>query len=708
MELAISIFTAISNLVLGLFTYLKNPKSATHQLLAFLAAQISIWSILNYISLHAPTEASTLFWIRVDMLPGAPMGPTLYLLANTFPGRKINISRSKLTAIIFFVLLTMLLAISPYMFTAAIFESSNIRAVPGPAIAVFMLNFIGFSLLTFIKLVSRLKKSFGLELAQIRYLLFGIISTFTLITTTDLLGVVLLKSSFFVPLGPLYSLLLIGSISYSIVKHRFLDIRLVVARTVAYTLLVLIVGFVYGLGVFAIGKFITGQQAAINDVVISTALALVMAISFQRLRLFLERLTDKIFYKESYDTNNVLGELSKVMAATLHLDNLTHSILEILVSQLRLSKAAFILFDDHHISSVKSEGFASTPDLDESEVDFLSQTRDALVFEDLDESPQKAILRRLNLSAAIHLRSEGVQIGLLVLGEKQSGDPYSHQDLQLLEIFAPEAAVAIQNSESYEEIRRFNITLQEEVERATSDLQSANEKLKILDKAKDEFLSLASHELRTPMTAIKSYVWMVLNCKTGVQNPTSQKYLQLVFDSTQRLINLVNDMLDISRIESGKVQLRLEPFAVSDLMYQVMEEFKARAADKKITLALDPIQPLPSLTADRDKVLQVLENLVGNALKFTPSEGKITLTVARKENFIEFSVNDTGKGIAEADFPKLFTKFERGAPLTTLSEPGTGLGLYLCKQYVQLHKGTINVKSKVDQGSTFSFTLPLG
>src|SRR3989344_7196801 len=177
---------------------------------------------------------------------------------------------SNLVLALFTYLPSMLLAISPYMFTAAIFESSNIRAVPGPAIAVFMLNFIGFSLLTFIKLVSRLKKSFGLELAQIRYLLFGIISTFTLITTTDLLGVVLLKSSFFVPLGPLYSLLLIGSISYSIVKHRFLDIRLVVARTVAYTLLVLIAGFVYGLGVFAIGKFITGQQAAINDVVIST------------------------------------------------------------------------------------------------------------------------------------------------------------------------------------------------------------------------------------------------------------------------------------------------------------------------------------------------------------------------------------------------------------------------------------------------------
>src|SRR3989344_3535228 len=100
MELALSLFTAVTNLILGLFTYYKNPKSSTNRLLAFLDAQISVWAILNYLSLHAPTEAATLFWIRIDMLPGAPMGPTLYLLANTFPGRKINISRSKLTAII--------------------------------------------------------------------------------------------------------------------------------------------------------------------------------------------------------------------------------------------------------------------------------------------------------------------------------------------------------------------------------------------------------------------------------------------------------------------------------------------------------------------------------------------------------------------------------------------------------------------------------
>src|SRR3989344_3931956 len=274
MELAVSLFTAVTNLILGLFTYYKKPKSSTNRLLAFLAVQISVWAVLNYLSLHAATEAATLFWIRIDMLPGAPMGPTLYLLVNSFPNRGLSISKSKLTAIALLVILTMVLAVSPYMFTAAIFEDKNIHAVPGPAIAVFMLNFIGFSLLAFINLVRKLKKSSGLERAQIRYLLFGILATFTLIATTDLLGVVVLKSSFFVPFGPLYSLILIGSISYSIVKHRFLDIRLVVARTVAYTLLILLLGFIYGMGLFAAGKLLTTTRASFNDIVISTILAL--------------------------------------------------------------------------------------------------------------------------------------------------------------------------------------------------------------------------------------------------------------------------------------------------------------------------------------------------------------------------------------------------------------------------------------------------
>lgn len=289
-----------------------------------------------------------------------------------------------------------------------------------------------------------------------------------------------------------------------------------------------------------------------------------------------------------------------------------------------------------------------------------------------------------------HGAARGVMIFSMVKDESEVSD----SELDLLRGFTEIVGIAVQNARLYSDLQK-----------TSADLDSANKRLQQLDKAKDEFVSLASHELRTPMTAIKSYVWMVLNDKSG---PKTKDYLQLVFNSTERLIHLVNDMLDISRIESGRVQLKLEPFDMPELLKQVMDEFKARAADKKISLSLEPFASLPLITADRDKVMQVLENLVGNSLKFTESGGKITLASTVTGNYLETSVTDTGRGISEDELDKLFTKFERGAALTALSEPGTGLGLYLCKQYVELHKGTISTKSKLGQGSTFTFSLPLG
>src|SRR3989338_4122936 len=146
MELIEVLFTAITavvNFSLGLITYLKDPKSWTNRLLAFLALQLSIWSVINYISLHAGTEAATLNWIRFDMVPGAPMAPTIYLLVRSFPYRKLGVSKFVLGCLLVLVIATAATALSPYMFTEAVFENGEIRAIPGPGIILFMLNFIG-------------------------------------------------------------------------------------------------------------------------------------------------------------------------------------------------------------------------------------------------------------------------------------------------------------------------------------------------------------------------------------------------------------------------------------------------------------------------------------------------------------------------------------------------------------------------------------
>lgn len=289
-------------------------------------------------------------------------------------------------------------------------------------------------------------------------------------------------------------------------------------------------------------------------------------------------------------------------------------------------------------------------------------------------------------------------IGMMIFSVVKEENEISEQEKWLLTRFTDIVALTVQNAKLYS-----NLSL------TTKHLDEANKHLTELDKMKDEFLSLASHELRTPMTAIKGYVWMVQNGKAGPITDTTKNYLDIVYKSTERLIHLVNDMLDISRIESGKTQLHSEPAQFSDLFSQIQTEFSAYSQTKKIAMEFSPLPTLPAITLDKDKILQVLENLVGNAFKFTPEGGKITLSARPVSDTIEVSVSDTGKGMAPEDLPRLFTKFSRlgGDHLTTYSQPGTGLGLYLSKQYVEMHHGQIWAVSELGKGSTFTFSLPV-
>lgn len=291
---------------------------------------------------------------------------------------------------------------------------------------------------------------------------------------------------------------------------------------------------------------------------------------------------------------------------------------------------------------------------------------------------------------------KGKSVGVLIFSLIKSTNEVSQAEKDLLSGFADIVGIAVQNAKLYSNL-----------EQTTNNLNDANSRLIALDKIKDEFVYLASHELRTPLTAIKSYAWMVLNGKSEAIGPTTKKYLDVVYSSTERLIHLVNEMLDLSRIESGKVQLNLESVDLDDLILVVKSEFSARSTEKHLTLKSETI-PL-TIKADKDKIMQIFENLVGNSFKFTPPGGKITIHTVAKDKFAEISIVDNGKGIAEEDVPKLFAKFGRldNNSMTTTPESGTGLGLYITKQFVELHGGQVTVNSKVGEGTTFTFTIPL-
>lgn len=299
------------------------------------------------------------------------------------------------------------------------------------------------------------------------------------------------------------------------------------------------------------------------------------------------------------------------------------------------------------------------------------------------------------LSFPITVRNEFIGVLTVMLGEDEMMLTDHQKDL--LERMVGTTGIALDNAMLFDDLQA-----------TTTKLKEANDTLQKLDELKDEFVSLASHELRTPMTVIKSYLWSLEQGKSGELNEKQRLYVQRALTSTDRLINLVNDMLNVSRIESGRFTLDLKSTNMNELVNDVVEEMRPRAEELGVELVTDITAENPQATIDPDRIKQVLINLVGNSLKFTPQGGKVTVISAIKGDRIVMQVADTGVGIEKEDMPKLFRKFGMVGNnyLTKQATQGTGLGLYLSKSIVELHNGRMLVVSEGrGKGSTFTFYL---
>jgi len=224
---------------------------------------------------------------------------------------------------------------------------------------------------------------------------------------------------------------------------------------------------------------------------------------------------------------------------------------------------------------------------------------------------------------------------------------------------------------------------------------------------KNEFVSTVSHELRTPLTSIKGYVDLILDGSAGDINEIQTEFLGIVKENSDRLVELINEMLDISRIESGRVHLKVEPLDMAESVRGAVDTFRAVLSQSGRTITMSVSDNLPQVAADRDRVGQVLINLISNAFKYSPGGGEITVTARHEGDFVSVSVTDQGLGISREDQKRLFTKFYRVDSAMTREIGGTGLGLSICKTILELLGGSIGVKSTAGKGSTFWFKLPV-
>lgn len=498
----------------------------------------------------------------------------------------------------------------------------------------------------------------------------------------------------------------------SVMRGRLLDVKLYAIRTAVYLLSLATLITVYVVVALAASWwFFDPGSASSEHMVFNIVSALLLAFLFQPVKRFFDRITNSVFYRDNYDTSEFYGRLSRVLATTPDLRNLLRKAAEEITATLKAEYGVFLVYDENRYTLVGTHNshhrILST---DARKIgDHIKQRGSGVIVADLlnDDDAIWPLLTSYGICLALPLqRGKGETIGYLLLGDHRSS-AYTMRDIQALETIADELAIAIQNTLSVEEVKELNETLQQRIEDATKELRTSNQKLQKLDQAKDEFVSMASHQLRTPLTSVKGYISMVLEGDAGEITPMQQKLLSEAFASSERMVHLINDFLNVSRLQTGKFMLDARPIDLAKVVGQEVNSLESTAKARNLKIKYRAPSRLPILYIDEGKVRQVIMNFLDNAIYYSREHTTITVKLSVEAGEVLLEVHDTGIGVPEAEQAHLFSKFFRATNARKQRPDGTGVGLYLAKRVITAHGGTMVFSSTEGEGSVFGFRLPV-
>jgi signal transduction histidine kinase len=512
-------------------------------------------------------------------------------------------------------------------------------------------------------------------------------------------------------LGPLFGTILLEiMIVYAITRRGLFDIKLAAVRTATYILSLLTLSIAYyGLAYGVSAILFHGQTSASMSISpVNIILALFLAFIFQLVKRFFDKITNRFFYKDNYNSDDFFARLNRTLTSTNDLRGLLERAANEIASTLK-SEQAFFFIDtsgDRYITA-GTEHYSKMPKGDALELQIVNEMDYGLFIASLrkDDDP----IRRLMISHKIELilpLKQANLVGYLCLGQHRTSH-YTNRDIKVLNTITDELVIAIQNAMAIQEVRELNATLQQRINNATKELRNSNALLRRLDKVKDEFVSIASHQLRTPLTSVKGYISMVLDGDAGAVSDSQRHLLDEAFMSSERMVHLINDFLNVSRLQTGKFMLDKHPVDLSKIVEQEIDSLRPNALAHSLEYVYHPPKNFPILDIDEGKIRQVVMNFADNSLYYSHENTKIHVNLSVEGDEVLFTVKDNGIGVPADERTQLFTKFYRASNAKKQRPDGTGVGLFLAKKVIDAHGGQVVFESVEGKGSTFGFRLPI-
>ena len=419
-------------------------------------------------------------------------------------------------------------------------------------------------------------------------------------------------------------------------------------------------------------------------------------------------------------------QTSAAITSTLDLHELMDTVLQLVKSNLGFSRMALMLrHEDRDVAYIAQVAGVSDEVAEAARYLTIPIKEDGGILAELfiQATPVmapdiNAVAHRMQPALLELARRVGVQSFVCVplqthnqtlgfIAADRGDQPCSEEDLHILLTIASHVATAIDNARTYANLAQLTQHLEYRIQERTQELSIANERLQDHDRRRTMFVSVASHELRTPMTAIRSFADNMLDGVAGALSDRQKTYLGRIEHNLNRLTRIINQLLDWSRLDMQKEVLRLEPLCIRQISTLVVESLRAVANEKKVTIDIDQPDQLAMIHADRDKLEQILWNLVGNAVKFTPPGGKITVRFEETpDGMVQTCIEDTGCGIPPDQLDRVFNEFSKVSSTMPTSQ-GAQLGLFITKSFIEMHKGGIWAESKLGAGSRFFFTMPI-